>query len=166
VFVSIALKSSASRRRSYAFLPPAVILAFICCLLKVVELLEFFGILEPASTVSLASLPILSQIAGNWAQTLLFVSDIFVFSNQQIKLRILSAKRSGKVHPGAYVGLAHFACHFFALGTASAAFFSVTCCVNTIQSLVNFRGLYLAYNPFLILSVFPSSPTSGGYFCP
>ena len=155
VLVSMALKSSAGRRRPYAFLLPAVILAFLCCLVNVVELLGFFGILEPTSMVSLTLLPVLSQLAGNWAQTLLFVSIIFVFFNQQIKLRILSAERSGKVHVGAYVGLACFACLLFALGPASAAFFSVTCCVNTIQSLENFRGLYLAYNPFLILSVVP-----------
>jgi hypothetical protein len=149
----MALKSSAGRRRPYAFLLPAVILAFLCCLVNVVELLGFFGILEPTSMVSLTLLPVLSQLAGNWAQTLLFVSIIFVFFNQQIKLRILSAERSGKVHVGAYVGLACFACLLFALGTASAAFFNAA--LNTIQSLENFRGLYLAYNSFVILSVVP-----------
>ena len=94
-------------------------------------------------------------LTGNWAQTLLFVSIIFVFFNQQIKLRILSAERSGKVHVGAYVGLACFACLLFALGSASAAFSRAACCGYTVQPLENFRGLYLAYNSFLILSVVP-----------
>jgi len=64
-----------------------------------VKLLEFFGILELASTVSLASLPILSQFSGNWTHTLLFFSIIFVFFSQ---LHILSAEHSGGVYVGAY----------------------------------------------------------------